>query len=156
MLEYVSSKERGRSSYIFYITAFPAEFVRKDKGRWCNKRKNNVLREFWPKSKDQEDAITSRLECEEFCSNIEQCWGCSVDCGPSCRWNAISESFVQNAVAHFQDRRIGKIEPKCGCWLLLAVGPGCCGLVGGLLITAVEAKGGPLHCQTNHQFNKET
>ena len=41
------------------------------------------------------------------------------------------------------------------CWLLL-VAPGCCGLVGGLLITAVEAQGGPLQCQKYHQFYKET
>ena len=40
------------------------------------------------------DAITARNECEEYCSTQENCWGCSVQCGSLCQWNAIPDCGV--------------------------------------------------------------
>ena len=71
------------------LHAFPGEFLRSKKGKRCNKRQHNVLKEFLFQSEAIVDATNSRLECEEYCSYQKDCWGCSVDCDTSCRWNAI-------------------------------------------------------------------
>ena len=67
-------------------------FVR-SKGKYCSKNTQGVLREFVPPSSSEQDALTIRNSCEQYCSVKETCWGCSVHCGVGipCQWNAISE-----------------------------------------------------------------
>jgi len=56
-----------------------------------------------PHEKDA-DAVIARDLCEIFCTNSQECWGCSIDCwGPQtrwCSWNAI--------------RSCGKMMPALG------------------------------------------
>ena len=66
-------------------------FNRSEKGKYCSKNKDNVIKAFIPTSGGIDDAIMSRNECEDYCQNDETCWGCSVHCGNPCQWNAIPE-----------------------------------------------------------------
>ena len=73
------------------MLAFPSDFIRSSIGKMCNIKKQNVLKKFLLDSESLEDATRIRLACEEYCSWRENCWGCSIQCSPSCQWNAISE-----------------------------------------------------------------
>ena len=75
-------------------TIFCLEFDRSEKGKYCQFNTRNVLKEFIPVSTSIEDAIISRDECENYCNDKSECWGCSVHCGSPCQWNAIPECGV--------------------------------------------------------------
>ena len=95
--------------YITYSYVFNSNsgFARIPKGRYChsNTELDNVrLKPFNarrtipnpthtnspPTDENIEDALIARNECEVWCSNDPKCWGCSVVCGNSCAWNALS------------------------------------------------------------------
>ena len=35
--------------------------------------------------------LSARDECEEYCFNVSNCWGCNFDCENDCKWNSITE-----------------------------------------------------------------
>ena len=42
------------------------------------------------------DAFLALNECEEYCSNVQNCWGCSIDCETAdCQYNAITDCKVE-------------------------------------------------------------
>ena len=82
-------------------------FSRTPKGRFCqsNGEEDAILKAFTPRrtipnpsfnpslpvtDENFEDAKIARNDCEGWCSNDPSCWGCSVVCGVSCLWNALS------------------------------------------------------------------
>ena len=77
--------------HMVFISVFPNEFIRAEKGKRCVKRNSNVLKQFIVATESVDDAVIARDECEEYCEDSERCWGCSVHCEERCQWNAISE-----------------------------------------------------------------
>lgn len=94
-------------------TTFPIapDFIRSEKGKHCRNNSVNVLKEFVPPSGDVADAVTARNECEEYCWTQDDCWGCSVYCGPPCQWNAIPNCGVYDNWTGLID---GDITQKSG------------------------------------------
>ena len=70
---------------------FQGEFTRYQKGKRCTRRKDNILAKFPLTNDTRRRAEDARNECEHYCRFKDNCWGCSVDCDETCRWNAIED-----------------------------------------------------------------
>ena len=57
------------------------------------------------------NALVARNECENYCSPKQECWGCSIDCGLICHWNAIKDCGIQEDFSAITD---GGITQKPG------------------------------------------
>ena len=66
-------------------------FLRLEGNKRCKKRDDNVLHSFIPATSAILDISAARSECERYCNEDERCWGCSVSCLRSCKFNAIHE-----------------------------------------------------------------
>ena len=78
----------------FYLV-FPEDFIRLEIGKRCQKRNINILKEFVVSSKSSDNARKAIARCENYCARNNICWGCSIDCGKQCRWNAIPDCGKQ-------------------------------------------------------------
>ena len=94
-------------------------FIRFPKGKKCIYDKDTHLKEFADSSTNISDPIISRNECEKYCSETENCWGCSVSCQTKCQWSAISECKQQE---HWDGSIHGDITQKPGtCYSAIVV-----------------------------------
>ena len=75
--------------------AFQQEFVRAEKGVFCNVNTGDVIAEFKFPTKTIQDASSALLECEKYCSRKSTCQACSILCNESCHFSAISNCFSQ-------------------------------------------------------------
>ena len=73
---------------------FPGEFLRSQKGKRCQKRRDNIIRIFPFISDAVENIKLARDDCESHCLHQQNCWGCSVDCDKNCQWNAIEDCGI--------------------------------------------------------------
>ena len=65
-------------------------FIRHEKGKKCDYKFRNVIKEFPTSSETETGYVNSRNDCEKYCSITESCWGCSVSCESKCHWKALS------------------------------------------------------------------
>ena len=82
-----------RSQYFHLV--FPEDFIRLEIGKRCQKRNINILKEFVVSPKSSDNARKAIARCENYCARNNICWGCSIDCGKQCRWNAIPDCGKQ-------------------------------------------------------------
>ena len=59
-------------------------------GEKCIIAKNDTMETFDFPTQYIPDENSAMQLCERYCSNEENCWGCSKSCQPSCQWIAIS------------------------------------------------------------------
>ena len=90
------------------------DFERSEKGKFCSKNTDNVIKAFIALSESIDDAISKRNECEDFCRNNEECWGCSVHCDQPnpCQWNAIPDCGDPETHSTFSGMIEGDITRK--------------------------------------------
>ena len=78
-----------------YVFRILSAFVRSVKGYQCTFNKAYILSRFPSYSPSTQDLAVARDNCEDYCRDQDQCWGCSVHCvdaftrNTSCEWNAI-------------------------------------------------------------------
>ena len=71
------------------------DFILSERGFRCSKRNDFVLKRFpFPKS-SLTDASIALTACKSYCGKANDCWGCSIDCNESCKWNAIPECGIE-------------------------------------------------------------
>ena len=91
------------------LTAFSEDFLRYNEGVSCNKRNDNVLKEFIFPTNMIPDDITALMECEKFCGRNNKCWGCTTERNGSHQWTAITEC---GHVDQREELGLGKISQK--------------------------------------------
>mmetsp|Transcript_39533 Transcript_39533/g.93014 ORF Transcript_39533/g.93014 Transcript_39533/m.93014 type:complete len:936 (+) Transcript_39533:53-2860(+) len=94
-------------------------FLRSEKGLFCDVSREEVLMTFLAKPGSQESAYAAREACEQWCLQDESCWGCSAGCGSSfkpygaldeaCEWAAVTSC---SAKAAWNGRIEGDISEK--------------------------------------------
>ena len=47
-------------------------------------------------SEDKSEILYVRNDCEKYCFEREDCWGCSISCHQQCAWNALEECKTPN------------------------------------------------------------
>ena len=93
------------------------EFIRSEKGKYCEFNTKNTLKEFIiASSTETATAGLSRNSCEDYCRKEQTCWGCSVHCGSPCQWNAIPEC---GTVKDWHGMIEGDITQKSGINLMI-------------------------------------
>ena len=83
------------SMIIIYAFGILPAFIRSVKGYQCTFNLANILSNFPSYSPSTGDLAIARNNCEDFCRDQDQCWGCNVHCvdafteWTNCQWNAI-------------------------------------------------------------------
>ena len=72
------------------FTASPEEFIHLDKRTQCGKVNTKVLQHFSFPSLASDNATHALWNCKSYCSNINNCMGCSIDVTSSSQINAIA------------------------------------------------------------------
>ena len=71
----------------FYISIGFVRYEEKE----CDYDAKNELKSFKDLNDSKIAHINARDECEQHCSNVPSCWGCTFNCDNDCKWIAISE-----------------------------------------------------------------
>ena len=90
---------------IYIILVFPTEFIQLKEGKLCNNSSLRYLKHFTFPSEDLSNDTTALNACESYCSEREDCWGCSRGCGKICQWTAIPDcKDHENSMEPFSTR----------------------------------------------------
>ena len=65
-------------------------FIRYDE-KECDYDVRNELKSFENLNDSKIAYLNARDECEQHCSIVPSCWGCTFHCDNDCKWIAISE-----------------------------------------------------------------
>ena len=49
------------------------------------------MKGFLSINKNLSSLYDARTKCEQYCAIEDECWGCSINCEYSCKWNAITD-----------------------------------------------------------------
>ena len=60
-------------------------------GKICTAEAGNELNEFKAVNESNISYLYARDECEKYCRNNIDCWGCTFNCDNDCMWMAVSE-----------------------------------------------------------------
>ena len=90
-------------------------FIQSKNGEKCIIAKNDTMETFDFPTQYTPDENSAMQLCERYCSNEENCWGCSKSCQPSCQWIAISncnETVETNSLSNGSITQKPGIEAK--------------------------------------------
>ena len=65
-------------------------FVRYE-GKICSYEADNALKSFAYFNDTSLSYHNARAECEQYCLDNLDCWGCTFHCDNECKWGAINE-----------------------------------------------------------------
>ena len=103
--------------YDHSLIAFPEEFIHQKFHTSCNVDEKHTLWQFpYDTSMPSNDTIdsfgphlnSSLNQCERYCGERKECWGCIQHCQDSCQWIAISECVNQDIVLDLRNRDISQ------------------------------------------------
>ena len=74
-----------------FFLVFAEEFIRKKDGNVCPNNTDFNLKEFIFPTEIYPNTSLALEECERYCTEKENCWGCSKQCRDHCRWIAVAD-----------------------------------------------------------------
>lgn len=96
-------------------------FKNSPRGKYCSNNRGGSIKSFMMRDGSFEAAHEARNQCQQFCWDSKECWGCSVDCESTplaygkllaaCQWNAIRSCGTEMS---WTGSIVGDITQKVG------------------------------------------
>ena len=77
----------------------------------CKTDHENVIEKFKFFNDNAQNNSFARTQCENYCVNRNDCWGCFLQCSEQCQWNALSNC---DSIEKIPDLPIDNISQKPG------------------------------------------